>query len=224
MDSSGMIRFSIILACLIMEVMASNKTVCYDGYGCFNAQVFPGLVSRLPVAPESLKVTFHFFTCGSHYKSKIFNQFVTIKKLKQNARFNPKLKTIFVIHGYKDHFNETEWTGQLKNLLLSSCECSYNIIGVDYPSTKYLNDFANVQILGAIVAKLIQKLSRAFEVETKRFICVGHSLGAQICGFTGKHLKSIDKLEMIWDWIQLDQVSRTLIEDLDSISLMLILC
>ncbi|KAF7491331.1 Pancreatic lipase-related protein 3 [Sarcoptes scabiei] len=197
MGTNGMIRFSIVLTCLILKVMASNKTVCYEKYGCFNARVFPGFGSKLPVAPESLNIKFHFFTCGSRYKSKIFNQFVSIKKLQRNARFNPKLRTIVLVHGFTGLFNEIEWTGWFKNAILSRCKCSFNFIGVDYPSKKYLQDVANAQILGALIAKLIRKLSIAFKVKIERFICVGHSLGGQICGFTGKNLKPFDKLGMI---------------------------
>ncbi|KAI7696008.1 hypothetical protein SSS_00400 [Sarcoptes scabiei] len=48
-----------------------------------------------------------------------------------------------------------------------------------------------------MIGELIRKVSKAFKVKIKRFICVGHSLGGQICGFTGKHLKSFAKLGMI---------------------------
>ncbi|KAF7491404.1 Lipase member H-A [Sarcoptes scabiei] len=191
---------------LVIALMRSNclveakvDQVCYEGYGCFNQSeinedhpLAADLVASLPESPNSYVFPLYFFTCENSLNPTIFNQNVTVDELKRSANFNPNRRTVLIVHGRNEHYNEFRWMGDLKDLLVTRDGCEYNVITIDYyrmTDHSYSAAIANTQIVGAVLAKLIEKLSQAFKVDALDFICAGFSLGSHVCGFTGQRLK-----------------------------------
>ncbi len=57
----------------------------------------------------------------------------------------------------------------------------------------YLEKASSTQIVGRVVGKFIEKLIKSHNADPKKFILIGHSLGAHIMGFAGKYI--IETLE-----------------------------
>lgn len=57
-----------------------------------------------------------------------------------------------------------------------------------YP-TLYDDAAKNTRIIGRQLAKFIAFIQKKFSADMNSFHCIGHSLGAHVCGFTGKSLQ-----------------------------------
>ncbi len=60
--------------------------------------------------------------------------------------------------------------------------------GGDLPLYYYFDAASNTRLVGAVVAQWILMLSTQLSYSPSRMHCLGHSLGAHICGYAGKHL------------------------------------
>ncbi|CAH1104380.1 unnamed protein product [Psylliodes chrysocephalus] len=104
------------------------------------------------------------------------------------SNFNPEKKNVIIIHG----FNGTESRSPitiLRNAYLSTKK--YNIFTVDWsPITHfpcYVSALSNTRIVGQCSAKLYSFIMNNGGVATET-TCIGHSLGAHICGMISNHL------------------------------------
>ncbi len=52
----------------------------------------------------------------------------------------------------------------------------------------YLEKASSTQIVGRVVGKFIEKLITSQNADPKKFILIGHSLGAHIMGFAGSYI------------------------------------
>ncbi|KAF4528401.1 hypothetical protein B566_EDAN013337 [Ephemera danica] len=57
-------------------------------------------------------------------------------------------------------------------------------------SSAYHEARSTTRKVGLYVATMIQYLNKALHISLENFHCVGHSLGAHVCGYTGKSLAS----------------------------------
>ncbi|XP_074028519.1 phospholipase A1 [Leptinotarsa decemlineata] len=102
--------------------------------------------------------------------------------------YNPKRKNVIIIHG----FNGTESKSPItiiRGAYLSRND--YNIFTVDWePLTRfpcYLSALSNTRLVGQCTAKLYAFIMDNGGDATET-TCVGHSLGAHICGMVSNHL------------------------------------
>ncbi|CAH0554669.1 unnamed protein product [Brassicogethes aeneus] len=98
------------------------------------------------------------------------------------AGFDPKKKNVIIIHGFNGTESKSPMT-IIRNAYLTRTD--YNIFTVDWePLTIfpcYLSSLSNTKLVGQCTAKLY-----AFIMDqggdARETTCVGHSLGAHICG------------------------------------------
>ena len=87
---------------------------------------------------------------------------------------------------------------EAKDFILS--ESKVNVIVVDWTKMAASDNYLDVQpkapVVGAMVAHLINRLVTLTHAFYHDFHCIGHSLGAHICGFVGRALGQ-NKLAMI---------------------------
>ena len=63
-----------------------------------------------------------------------------------------------------------------------------NVVVVDWPSHRvnYFKSASETQTVGALTARVVDKLVGEKGSSPDDIWCVGHSLGAHVCGFTGR--------------------------------------
>ena len=185
---------------------------CYDELGCFKpfpqSSILVSIAQALtasslyPATPESVDATFIMYTCSNPYRPFYLPWNATDKMIRESP-FDPNVKTIFLIHGFTDKYDEMNWMGDLKDHILrlstrvdlKDDHCDKNVIGVDWSkgakTSFYAQAVANTQIVGAIVARFIKQLIQLNRniLTPDDFAVLGHSLGAQTAGFVGTHFK-----------------------------------
>lgn len=110
---------------------------------------------------------------------------VTVANFKQSA-YNPAKKTIIIIHGYNSHVNKTYWLA-FKDTVMRREDA--NVIAVDWAKSAggldYTDPVEKVPDIGKKVAQFII----GTDIDPLNIHCIGHSLGAHVCGFIGKEIK-----------------------------------
>lgn len=79
---------------------------------------------------------------------------------------------------------------------LSFDQGDYNVILVDWrkgaqvPLFMYENSASNIRVVSAYLAKLMDMVAAETGYDMSKTHCIGHSLGAQTCGFFGKRVSN----------------------------------
>lgn len=109
-----------------------------------------------------------------------------------SSKFNPILPTKILVHGWRDNTSNA-MVQTVKNGYFAHPDEVTNVIGVDWgmyaDSLNYpvvANDY--VPKVGFVLAKFIEFLVRKSLVPVSNIQIIGHSLGAQVCGFAGQFL------------------------------------
>lgn len=107
---------------------------------------------------------------------------------------------MIVTHGFTNSI-KSEWMHNLtKELLKKDPHVAVLKVGWGHgsgalPKTNVLYYFqatANTRYVGAVIGRVIEELKKLVKNNFSRditFHCIGHSLGAHVCGFVGKHIK-----------------------------------
>lgn len=149
--------------------------------------------------PSEINIKFFMYTCKNKYRPYEIKWDADDEYVKKSPFIKEK-RTVFIIHGYLDLYEEMNWMGDLKDFILDDQRdekgpnCGHNVIAVDWHNgsqvTLYPKAVANTQMVGAVVAGHIRQLIRVYDNLTPNdFTVVGHSLGAQTSGFVGKHFQ-----------------------------------
>ncbi|XP_037958910.1 lipase member H-A [Teleopsis dalmanni] len=101
--------------------------------------------------------------------------------------FSRHRETVFIVHG----FNGTAIDKHLQYLRDAYISRDFNVITVDWrPLTRYpcyLHALVNTRLTAQCTAQIYSFLTH-HGAERERITCVGHSLGAHICGVMSNHL------------------------------------
>lgn len=85
---------------------------------------------------------------------------------------------------------------QIKDELLKKKNC--NVIIVDWgtaSSPPYTQAVANIRLAGTVTAHLIENISPAKRNGILEGVhCIGHSLGAHLCGYAGYTLQKVSRI------------------------------
>lgn len=99
--------------------------------------------------------------------------------------FNPKKRTVFIIHGWEN--DHTSLVNSLvKEALLDTVDV--NVIVVDWGSLANRNYFTarfSVRSIGQFVGHFINDITKKYKTSFKNIVMVGHSLGAHVAGAAG---------------------------------------
>lgn len=116
----------------------------------------------------------------------------------KSSNFNSSRPTRVVIHGWMNDCNSPVNVGTIPALVQSS-DC--NVICVDwgssaknpiYPIARYA-----VESTGVLVAKHFDFLHEEGGMDFSDLWCIGHSLGAHVCGYAGKNV-ALGKIDVIF--------------------------
>ncbi|CAH1407427.1 unnamed protein product [Nezara viridula] len=134
------------------------------------------------------KVQFHLYTKKNPKVSQ--RLYLNDSSALNSSNYVHEDETKFIVHGFLNDIN-SETIQNIKNNLLDHSSEGYNIIGVDwsYYTMIYTNVLYKSEGVGNIIGKLVDFLvEKGSKLENIHLI--GHSLGAQACGFAGASLKT----------------------------------
>jgi hypothetical protein len=136
----------------------------------------------VPETPEKMDVRFLFFT---RKERKTIGGFVTSvdQGLYNYIHSTKNKKIVWIVHGFLNDIRlDPVWNNTAKAYL----DRGYDVFLVDWSKGNrlYLQSIANVRVVGALIGRMMLRLR-----VTDRSLCSGFSLGAQVCGETGKFLR-----------------------------------
>ncbi|CAH1796508.1 unnamed protein product [Owenia fusiformis] len=177
-----------ILGLALCATFALGEEVCYGALGCFNDN--PPFDDReLPQSPSQINYKFELFTRNNPDTKE------DITPENPGRNFRASRRTMFIIHGYLTS-TDFEWIANMRRQLLQNGD--YNVIKLDWtngaspdiPGLDYPQAASNTRVVGAAAAQLMYAYMQnsAIGVNIANVHCIGHSLGAQTCGYMGKWL------------------------------------
>lgn len=108
------------------------------------------------------------------------------------SSFNATHKTIFLIFGWRN--TPTEWAEKMAPKLVKYYNNEANVIIVDWRKAaagSYVQAVANTRVVASFlshqIAALVNATNSSSDVLSEKYHLIGHSLGAHIAGYTGKH-------------------------------------
>uniref|UniRef100_T1JRK6 Lipase domain-containing protein n=1 Tax=Tetranychus urticae TaxID=32264 RepID=T1JRK6_TETUR len=199
---SGLLHRPILLQ--LLKILTACKTVfkgpkCFSDLGCFeNRRTFQHPIFRpislSPEEPEKIETRFFLYSKPGQIVPQLINHNNITR-----SNFNPKLRTIFAVHGfyYANYLGQyqIESFHKLKNALFIKENINY--IFVDWgkgASTWYAQATANTRVVGAQLAQLIEKITLKFGIPKNKIWLIGHSLGAHVVGYAGSIAKNLGRI------------------------------
>lgn len=137
-----------------------------------------------------------FFNFTLHYFYRL-NRSVSISDPSEfdeiKLLYNPKYKNVFVAHGWQNAWPADPWMDQMKEMMFRQHRGQLNFFIVDWATLAanryYYTSAKYTKVVGHQLAKFIKFLKTKLSTDMDSVHLVGHSLGAHVCGFAGKHLK-----------------------------------
>jgi len=156
------------------------------------------LVRPSPFPLETVKPTFNVYTRSNSVYfplSHTDDSAELAQQLDEVGIFAQNRQVVFIVHGYLNNANTT-WLSPMKDEILKADDSTVIIVdwrnGADVP--KYATAASNTQTTAAAIASFAQavaNLDRFASDPTQLYLyCIGHSLGAQVCGQAGRNAKS----------------------------------
>lgn len=172
----------------------SKHCICFDDIGeCYSDTIPWGHtgsrpIQVLPDAPSAIQPSFRLFNIND---PNTYYEMVKGETLPISFDFN--VRTIFVFHGFISSVNEQSWTTALKNAFFQN-DYNFNVILVDWSkganvgplNLDYPDAAQNSRVVGDMTGQMINWLLEEYSYSTSNVMCIGHSLGAHICGYAGK--------------------------------------
>ncbi|KAF8786114.1 inactive pancreatic lipase-related protein 1-like [Argiope bruennichi] len=176
-----------------LNMVFTNR--CMEDLGCFYTG---GPFFSPPVRPISLppvnspKPKFMLFTKTNPSKAYLLE--ATPRSL-QNSPFDPSAQTKFFIHGFKFKLDPQGSQFKTKDALLK--QGAHNVFVVDwsdYNGMPYEQAVANTRVIGAVIAKMVNFLTKQAGMSPQNVHLIGHSLGAHIAGYTGERVRNLGRI------------------------------
>ncbi|XP_046962245.1 phospholipase A1-like [Vanessa cardui] len=142
------------------------------------------VMKREWMCPDS-EINFYLYTPERPYM-----QWIDVRRKNNLASYGWKLsrKNVLIIHGFNGTHSKTPMTF-LRDAYLSRKD--YNVFMVDWSALTrfpcYLSALSNTKLAAQCTAQLYSYLTQAGAL-AKKITCVGHSLGAHVCGMISNHL------------------------------------
>ncbi|XP_025077765.1 inactive pancreatic lipase-related protein 1-like isoform X1 [Pomacea canaliculata] len=141
--------------------------------------------SCLPQSASQQRIRFLLYTPENPTSPQLLDP-MNVTSVK-NSNFNTQRPTKFIVHGYSGSANN-KWVQDMVKEMLTQ---NVNIIAVDWKKgaqgPNYYQATANTRVVGNYIATLILLLEK-LGVPMSAVHVIGHSLGAQIAGYTGHGL------------------------------------
>ena len=167
------------------------EEVCYGKYGCFShASPFDNTIVKLPQSPSEIGTIFKLYTRSNRDNHQLIDDDDEGKL--QRSNFDISKRTIVIVHGLSGKSLEI-WGKRMIDALLDREDC--NVILVEWfdgAALPYSQAAGNTRLVGVQIAELIQFLISSNSGSSNwadRFYIVGFSLGGQVAGYAGRHLR-----------------------------------
>ncbi|KAI3381134.1 hypothetical protein SNEBB_007546 [Seison nebaliae] len=117
----------------------------------------------------------------------------------KNGRPERTMRTFIIIHGFQDQATDIGWATKMKDALRQRIKNS-NYILIDWSkgaqTYNYYDAADRTKSVGTAIGELLIDRQNAETINSgndfiKTIHCIGHSLGAHICGFISKEIKKI---------------------------------
>ncbi|KAK8774171.1 hypothetical protein V5799_011295 [Amblyomma americanum] len=171
---------------------------CMPDLGCFRSggnwfHLLYRPVSLLPDDRHLVNTTFLLFT----RENPVIQEFLqpNVEHLLRRTVFQPHRPTKIIVHGFMDNIIVGKWLFDMKDRFLETMDC--NVVVVDWRGGNvlpYSQATANCRVVGAEIAFLVKMIERVLGTSQSSFHCIGHSLGAQICGYAGARLQNLGRI------------------------------
>ncbi|OTF77073.1 hypothetical protein BLA29_010104 [Euroglyphus maynei] len=107
------------------------------------------MMTFYPEPPEKQNVKFYLFSCNNPFNPSILSYNVSENEMK-NLNYDQNRRTIFIVHGFTDYYEQVNWMGNLKDNILSMKPCRLNVVTVDWRGgsivKNYLQAVANTRL------------------------------------------------------------------------------
>lgn len=161
-------------------------SVCYDLLGCFDTSYPHNNTGILPQSPEEIQTQFVLFT----RKNRNNRQYLSYKddNTITNSKFNRNLPVKIIVHGFACTIDKA-WMHEMKDAILDIEDVNVILVGwgngCKFPN--YGAASANIRTVAAQLNLLMFNIETVFQLHSNIFKvhCIGHSLGAQVCGVAG---------------------------------------
>lgn len=171
---------------------------CMPDLGCFRSgghwfHLLYRPVSLLPDDRHLVNTTFLLFTRSNPVVQEYLQ--TDVDHLQRSTVFRPRKPTKIIVHGFMDNILVGNWLFEMKDRFLDTMDC--NVIVVDWRGGNvlpYSQATANGRVVGAEIAFLVKTIERVLGSSPPSFHCIGHSLGAQICGYAGSRLHNLGRI------------------------------
>lgn len=201
-----------ILIHLIPFIYANS--ICYQDdichYGCFtsdypfgNSVIRP--LERLPQNPSDIDVKYYLDSKWSPSQRILPNEPESLRR----SAFDPNYDTKIIIHGYVDTYN-AQWERDISSKLIEN-DSGTNVIRIDWKdagqNVDYSQSATDTQVVAAQIVCLIKQFyQHDLEKIATNLHCIGHSLGAQTCGYVGQYLNinSVNFIANSETWVPLN--------------------
>ncbi|KAH9489615.1 Pancreatic lipase- protein 2 [Bulinus truncatus] len=191
---------SVEVNCLqLNDTEIEEESTCYGSLGCFTtdgpfASSLLRPLSLKPQSPVQLRTVFKLYTREIINEPQDLQAIHTENVSTIFSHFKQR-KTKIIVHGFMDNPALTNWQKRLKDEFL--IQGDYNVIIVDWSKGNlppYSLAVANSRVVGAQIAELINELTEAKNVTPGDFHLIGHSLGAQVCGYAGERISGLGRI------------------------------
>ncbi|XP_060083651.1 pancreatic lipase-related protein 2-like [Ylistrum balloti] len=171
-----------------------TRQVCYQHIGCFsNASPFNNAKGYLPETAEHIQSNFRLFTRQNPTHAQSLDPYDS--STVTGSHFNAGKNTKLIIHGFQDS-GDAPWMHDMTRALLDAE--SVNVIVVDWSkgadNVNYIQAAANTRVVGATIAKLLQKLHSTTGLPYNKIHIIGHSLGSHIAGYAGRRVHGVGRI------------------------------
>ncbi|XP_069356325.1 phospholipase A1 isoform X2 [Maniola hyperantus] len=169
---------------VILVLIESAPETDADLMPMVDFRYFRCVMKREWKCPDS-EINFYLFTPEHPY-----NQWVDVRRTDKLPAYGWKRsrKNVLIIHGFNGTHSKTPMSF-LRDAYLSRKD--YNVFMVDWsPLTRfpcYLSALSNTKLAAQCTAQLYSRITQSGAL-ARKITCVGHSLGAHVCGMMSNHL------------------------------------
>ncbi|KDR08048.1 pancreatic lipase-related protein 2-like [Zootermopsis nevadensis] len=174
------------------EPKNSSEELCYSPFGCYKmthpwTDDFLRPVSYIPEPPDKVNPKYCLYTRRN--KDSCQNLDIIDNDTLFRSYMMSNHRVFFITHGFIENGNK-EWIKNMTMELLKLSDCSVIVIDwSDGSGPPYPQAVANIRLVGAMTAHLINNLIVQVGIQPELIHIIGHSLGAHMAASAGQTIQ-----------------------------------
>lgn len=172
----------LVLAVQLCAGQDQDSSICYEYIGCFtNSYPYNNTGNILPASPDEIQTKFALFTTTSKNNREFlsYKDTSTIRK----SKYNRDLPLKIITHGFASTVDQV-WMDEMKDTLFEIESVNVLIVGwgegAKFPN--YANAAVNIRTVAKELNLIVKSINDIFNPNKFDVHCIGHSLGAHLCG------------------------------------------